>query len=122
MFGPVIWRQTLDLDTGTANNGRFYVVMGSVSGTLPGFQIGGRTLLLNPDVYFRSLIHAPNTVITGQVGTLDVNGRAKARVNIPAGLPAAFVGTRMYHAHGIVNGAGTTIYGTCGPVPLNLVR
>lgn len=100
--GTVQWQ----LHGGTARAGHNYLLLGSLSGTTPGYALpGGGTLGLLPDAYFFFLASNPNTLITSSMGVLNASGNAAASVTIPAGaaLPMAIP---VWHA--FVSFPGTT--------------
>jgi hypothetical protein len=87
--------QNLLLDAGTAQAGRTYFLLGSVSGTTPGLPFGAFTLPLNFDPYFEFTLIVPNApTLFPSLGTLDANGRANVAFSVPPGavfLPATLV-------------------------------
>jgi hypothetical protein len=114
--------QKLTLEAGSANAGKVYLILGSASGTLPGFPLGRLQMLLNPDAYFNLLLVSPNSLILGSVGLLDANGRGTATFVLPAGAPAALAGTRLYHAFVAIKPVVTSFDFTSDPVPLTLLQ
>jgi len=90
---------SLALDAGMGNAGRSYVLLGGVSGTIPGTVLpGGRaTLPLNRD-FFTGIVYrmANNAVFDGFQGTLDGTGAAAAALNLPP-VPGA-AGLTMHFA------------------------
>lgn len=88
--------QTWEIDAGTANANRLYVCAGTLSGTRPGQLLLGANLPLNADVWFNLSLGAANgSVYTNSWGLLDVNGRANASWNFPAGF--GFLNGAMFH-------------------------
>lgn len=91
--------QTLDLAAGAANAGDVYLLLGSVTGTAPGFQIDGFTLPLNVDAYTLATLFAPNAPpLAGSLGTFDANGTAQATFTIAPG-SASLAGLTASHAY-----------------------
>lgn len=86
------------LDAGDANAGRSYYMLGSVSGTTPGFALPYVTVPLVLDAYSFLLIDLPNVLISSQIGTLDGLGQATATFQVPPGTPANLMGVTFYHA------------------------
>lgn len=81
------------LEAGTVNGNRNYILLGSVSGTLPGIPLPGGivTLPLNWDVFMNLTISLANTALFQDfLGTLDAAGSATATMNLPPvpGAPA----------------------------------
>lgn len=91
--------QSFFLDVGPGLGGLSYVVLGSQSGTDPGFPIDALVLPLNVDAYtLVSLLGANQPPFGKTVGTLDAQGQAAASLTIPPGLPPVFAGTQLHHA------------------------
>ncbi len=63
----------------------FYLVLGSLSGTTPGFAVGALTLPLNvPDPYFNLTLQQPNSAsLVDTFGVLSSQGTATASLNVP---------------------------------------
>jgi hypothetical protein len=83
-----------------------YALVGSSSGTSPGFTIGLNAVHvpLNPDPYFDAtllLLNQPPFV--GTFGTFGPSGIATAQFVIPAGLSPTLAGTTLHHAFLAVN-------------------
>ncbi|MBK9387875.1 MAG: hypothetical protein IPN34_23915 [Planctomycetes bacterium] len=84
--------QRLRLDAGLTHAAQSYLVLGSLSGTSPGLALGALTLPLNPDGFLGLTIELANQhPFSASFGTLDAQGRARAAVSIPPGLPGAGV-------------------------------
>ncbi len=99
-------RQKLHLVAGSAQAGRTYLVLGSLTGTQPGMQIGGVHLPLNPDRYMRyAWEHPSQGFLIDTLGTLDANGEAFARIRVTAGPFGALVGTTLHHAYLLIDPA-----------------
>ena len=91
--------QHLALDAGPAHASRPYLVLGSLSGTVPGVPVGAATLPLNPDAYLMLTLGAPNALpLLDGLGVLDPVGRAAARFVLPLGLSPGLAGTAIHHA------------------------
>jgi hypothetical protein len=98
--------QAMHLDAGPANAGNLYIVVGSLSGTRPGFDFGGQHVPLNMDGWFNLTLQAANSaVLSNTMGVLDAQGRATAFFNFPSGYPA-FAGTHIDNAFAAINGSG----------------
>lgn len=95
---------TYNLLAETTNAYRKYVMLGCVTGTIPGFPLpgGNATLPLNWDIFTEyiviPLINTP--IFENFLGTLDENGEGLAHLNIAANLlPPSTVGIVMYYAY-----------------------
>jgi hypothetical protein len=91
---------TFDLIAGTAQAGQSYLVLGSLTGTVPGFNKSFINVPLNWDVYTELTLNFANTTtFTNTMGTFDGLGRSSASLNVLAGqIPATAVGAVLYHA------------------------
>ena len=92
--------QSMQLDAGPTHAGAFCLMVGSLSGTSPGLQIGGFHLPLNPDAYFAFTQHLPGrALMPGSLGVLDAQGRAHARLVVPPRIvTASLAGHHIHHA------------------------
>ncbi len=90
---------TLALDAGAANGGNIYLVLGSVSGTAPGFTLDTFLVPLNIDFYTIISLNTPNVPPLGStLGTLDPSGQAQATVTVPPNT-LNLVGVTLNHAY-----------------------
>ena len=81
---------------GAQGAGASYVLLASISGTSPGFDIGGAHVPLNIDaVTFLFLRVLP--LLPGFSGSLDASGKAQATLPLPSLDPVA-AGTTLYFA------------------------
>jgi hypothetical protein len=89
-----------ELMAGSSQAGQSYFVLGSISGTSPGFTKNGIPVPLNWDAYSDITLELANTaVLSNTFGTLDANGRASASLNVTPGLlPATAIGAVLDHA------------------------
>ncbi|MBM3975613.1 MAG: hypothetical protein FJ299_01330 [Planctomycetes bacterium] len=95
--------------------GHEYLVIGSVSGTRPGLDLGGVHLPLNLDAYTLATLSNPDDgLIRAGRGQLDQLGEALAAFQVPPGLPANLVGLQVHHC-AVVHSQGQIEYVT---VPL----
>ena len=86
----------LELDGGPHMAGWAYLMLGSISGTTPGFPLAsGQVLPLKPDAYTQ-LILTGGAPLSGGAGLLDEAGRATTSLALPAA--PSFVGLRVFHA------------------------
>ena len=125
---PVVMRlvlggtQYFTLLTNSAFAGDVYFMLGSLSGTAPGFTYGGFVLPLNPDPYFNlTLLHPNLPPLSASLGLLDVAGRGSAQLAIPAGLDPALTGVSVYHAYGILEPSTYQLKFTSHPVRLTFL-
>src|SRR5262245_34474141 len=113
--------QTLDLNAGPAFAGALYIVLGSVSGTSPGFPAGAFTLPLNLDGYFLFTLLNPNTgLLANSLGFLGGAGTAQASFNIPPGTDPSLAGLVVNHAYGIVDPVSGAVLGVSNSVAVTL--
>ena len=91
---------SFDLVAGSSESAQQYFLLGSLTGTSPGFSKNGIDVPLNWDVYTDVSLQFANTpVLTDTMGTLDGDGRAVASFNPTPGLiPPAAVGFVLHHA------------------------
>ncbi|MCB9881769.1 MAG: metallophosphoesterase family protein [Planctomycetes bacterium] len=91
--------QRLALDAGTSHVQDLYLLLGSATGSSPGLPLGNVTLPLVPDGYFQVSINAANTgIFQNTLGTLDINGRGNAAIQIGANAPPELLGLTLWHA------------------------
>ena len=77
---PVGGQVTFTMDAGVANGGRAYLLLGSLTGTTPGFGLpGGRVVPINWDALTNVILASlGNPVFQGFMGNLDGTGGATA--------------------------------------------
>ncbi len=111
-----------DLIAGTGHAARLYLMLGSASGTQPGFSIHGQPVPLVPDSYLlASATYANSGAFGGTLGTLDGFGRARSTLTVPSGLPA-LVGLHLDHAFLIVEPTTIRVLQATNAVPLDLTQ
>jgi len=89
------------LQAGAANAGRTYLLLGSVTGTVPGTALpGGLAVLpLNWDLFTDTVLYLLNTpIFSGFLGVLDGAGSAAAQLN-PGPLPPEYEGVILRFAY-----------------------
>lgn len=92
------------LQAGVGEAGKLYSLLGTASGTVPGFPIDGLVLPLNLDAYFFYTLTTPNAPpLAGSVGFLNATGKAAASFTIPAGTSPSLAGATIHHAFAAVN-------------------
>ena len=81
-----------------AHASELYLLLGSLSGTDPGFDAGAVHISLNQDFYFTfSLVHANDPPFLNTFGILDGTGMGSAQLQIPPGL-TSLIGLTAHHA------------------------
>ncbi len=114
-------KAAFSLDAGKNLASDSYVILGSLSGTQPGFDYRGFHVPLNQDSFFWYTLGYPNTApFHSFQGVLDGNGKAKASFSVPYPLPPVFLGLKMYYAFGVLRGASLRF--TSNPVKLGFYR
>lgn len=114
--------QQLTLEAGAANQGSAYLVIGSVTGTSPGFRLGSVTVPLVVDGYTVHTAFTPNTPpLTSSAGVLSASGAATASFTLPAGLASSLIGVKLYHAYVTFDGA-IAVRMASNPVVVTLIQ
>lgn len=91
--------QPLSILTGKDNAFLPYFVLGSLSGTTPGFPFGGETLPLNVDSYTLFTLSNPNSpLLPGSFSGLDFFGAGVCSFNVPPASSPTYIGLSMHHA------------------------
>ena len=101
-----------------------YLLLGSLSGTEPGFPISGLVLPLNADAYTLITLLQPGAPpLAGSLGTLDASGQATASFTLPPGLPPTLAGQVLNHAFVVIEATPTllAVVLASNPVALTLV-
>lgn len=89
-------RVPLWLDLGAGRAGANYVLLGTTSGTAPGFPFQGVHMPLNRDRFLNaSYLHTGGGPFQETTGALDATGRAQATFAPPPGWLAPLVGRRV---------------------------
>jgi hypothetical protein len=101
---PVLFggAQNLALNPGPAFAGDFYFLLGSLSGTAPGFPVDSFLLPLNFDQYFLSTLNANQPPLANSFGMLDGSGQATATFSIPPGL-FVLANATVNHAYAVID-------------------
>lgn len=115
--------QSLALRSAPVNAGKLYVLLGSLSGTIPGVAVGSLVLPLVPDAYFSARLNAPNSApLSGGLGFLDASARASASLALPAGFDASLLGLKAHQAYAVLDVPGSgALLDTSNAVSLMLV-
>ncbi len=110
--------QTLTLAPGPPFADRPYLVLGTMSGTSPGFPVGTIQMPLNFDTYTRfTSLNWNSTDLQNTQGTLSGSGTGVARIRIAPGAWAPMVGETLHHAFILIDGRNYS----SNPVALQLV-
>ncbi|MHC4512774.1 MAG: hypothetical protein ACYTGW_07745 [Planctomycetota bacterium] len=113
--------QQFTLDAGSQHGARFYWILGSLTGTSPGINLGSLHLPLNPDPWTDITIAWANTAwLTNTNGRLDPSGKAQAFFNVPKVTNPKAFGLTFNHAY-VVYDAQSNLHMVSNPVPLRLV-
>ncbi|MEW6743211.1 MAG: lectin like domain-containing protein [Planctomycetota bacterium] len=91
----------LSLDAGITNAQRTYLILGSASGTSPGFTLpGGAHMPLNWDAFTQITLRLLNTpAFADFLGTLDASGTATARFDTLGPVDPVVVGITVHFAY-----------------------
>ncbi|MFH2002349.1 MAG: hypothetical protein ABIK28_21940 [Planctomycetota bacterium] len=94
---------SLGADAGNA--GRPYLLLGTFSGTTPGYSLpGGMVLPLNWDVFTDFIVVTLNTPACANfLGYLDADGEASAHLNSMGPVPASVIGNQAHFAYTLGN-------------------
>jgi hypothetical protein len=94
-----------DLVAGSAHAGELYLLLGTVSGTTPGFEAGPVHVPLNIDFFTDFTGGAANgALLVNTLGLLSPGGIANAFVTLPSGVaPAGLAGLRLDFAYVIAD-------------------
>ena len=92
--------QALALDAGAEHAGGFYLMLGTLSGTSPGWTAGAITVPLNADPYLDlTLLDPAASPLAGSFGFLGPTGQAGGlSFGLPPGTNPALVGLTAHHA------------------------
>jgi hypothetical protein len=91
--------QVLSMDVDDSHAGKSYQVLGTASGTTPGFPYTGQVIPLNPDGYTIFTLLNPNTPpLSGSGGILNSLGQATTVLTVPPGSDPALIGLTFHHA------------------------
>lgn len=114
--------QSFTLDGGPDCGSHFYLILGTVSGTVPGLSVGGVTIPLNQDVYFTRTVVSPNLApLQNTFGTLSAAGEATAAFDLPGGVVPALAGITAHHAAVLIDPQVATLDFASGAVSLEFI-
>ena len=113
--------QRMRLLAGEAYAGLPYVLLGSMATSPRGLPTGGPRLPLAWDGYLKGTLTGTGTAhLDGHFGHLDAKGRSDAAFTLPPGTESSLVGTAVYHAFVVFDGAEPVH--VSNPRPLFLTR
>ncbi len=111
--------QSFELNTCVEHTNDLYVLLGTVSGTAPGFPTAAGVLPLNPDPYFNyTLNHVNQFPLANSFGVLDASGVASASFTLPPAFPG-LLGVVFHHAYLVLDGSLTVSF-VSNAVPLTI--
>ncbi|MDF1800455.1 MAG: hypothetical protein P1V81_14860 [Planctomycetota bacterium] len=109
------------LDGGLGSAGLPYLMLGSTTGTIPGFWVDGLKVNLTYDAFTSFMITNPNKApYSNTFGAFDAFGLASAAINVPAGFLPGLAGATIHHSY-VVFGAGGTIVQTSNATSIDLL-
>ncbi|MCA8943047.1 MAG: aryl-sulfate sulfotransferase [Planctomycetes bacterium] len=111
-----------DLKAGSRFAGRPFLLLGSLTGTGPGIDIGGPRLLpLEYDGYLVFTVSTPNQFPLAYTSpTLDASGNASVSFSLPPGLASFLIGLRIHHAAVVFGAGGAGVELVSNPVTIEL--
>ena len=94
----------LMIEADASAGGRDYAILGSMSGTAPGMQVGGVTLPLNPDYFMSIVYHNLNSPVFQDFhGTSSGAGRAIGTLHVNGPLNPGLAGRTVNFAYLLLN-------------------
>ena len=101
---------TFSIDAGQGSASDLYAIVGTASGTSPGFNTQGFTIPLNPDPWFFLTVTQPNTPpLSNTIGVLDAGGKGAGQLTLPAGAAGALVGLVFDHLYATLTPGATIL-------------
>jgi hypothetical protein len=115
--------QALALHADPARAGEPYLLLGSLTGTVPATPVGGGVALpLVVDDWFQFTLVNPNTPpLQGSFGLLDASAAASAAFVLPSGLTEPLAGLTVHHAFVTFDAVALAPTGASNPVGLTFV-
>lgn len=113
--------QTMTLDAGASYANELYAVLGTVTGTFPGFPIDAVILPINFDAYTILTFVAPNVPpYAGSVSFLDPAGLGLIQFVLPpAAAPPNLIGLTLHHAALVFQLSALQFTLATNPIPLS---
>jgi uncharacterized protein YjiK len=111
--------QSLTLEFGATRAGDYYLLLGTITDTFPGFTFSGVHIPLTVDPYLSwTLAHPNQPPLAMSLGVLDTSGSAAATFSLAPGADPALAGIVLYHSAVVLDSG---VVQASNPVPLNLV-
>jgi hypothetical protein len=92
-----------------------YWIVGSLSGTCPGFPIADTQVPINLDDYLAWTLDPLNTPLVSGLGVLNHGGRAEIQLVVPPATEPALAGTALWHAAVVYDLAPFTVLHISNP-------
>jgi len=108
-------RQEFAIHAGSGQAGRLYALLGTITGTAPGFDFDFAHIPLSVDPYFAFTLAATSESLVGFAGTLNEVGTSFATLDLPGGLGFT-MNTPMHHAFVIVDPVSQFVVQASEPV------
>lgn len=103
------------LNAGSGFGGQPYLLAGSLSGSVPGFDVGPFHVGLNPDLWFDITVFNPAfPLLINTLGVLDAQGQASASIIIPPGI-VGLANIVANHAFVVVSGGNIAFVSNSEP-------
>jgi hypothetical protein len=119
LAGQLGGTQNLALDSGNAHGGELYLVLGSLSGTSPGVDLGVGLLPLNVDSYFNLTLTSPaSTPLVGSVGNLAPDGTGAVALILTPALAQTAIGLTVHHAFVTLGPLGVDFVSNAAPLTI----
>jgi choice-of-anchor B domain-containing protein len=110
---------TFALDGSAVHAGKLYLLLGSLAGTAPGFDLGLVHVPLVQDAYFDySLVHANGPLLVNSFAALDGAGKGSAHFVLPSGFPS-LIGLTAHHAWLAIDPATLQVAFASNALPLS---
>ena len=109
----------LEFQTDPVHAGRPYRLLGSASGTTPGFDVDGVHVWLQQDAVYQTILQNPGFgPLSGFAGTVGPQGEGGGLIDLLQGLPPGFAG-QEYSFAAVVFDGGTAVAAS-NPVTLTI--
>ncbi|TAJ24907.1 MAG: hypothetical protein EPO68_00700 [Planctomycetota bacterium] len=114
--------QRFDLAPGAAYANDIAWIVGTTSGTAPGFQLGSLLLPLNVDAYTLFTAQVPNSpVLPDSLGQFDAHAHRTAKFRLPQGSDPALSGLVGHHAYLVFDAQTLAIVAVSNPIEVKLL-
>jgi hypothetical protein len=110
------------VDVGSQYSGKYYLMLGSLTGVSPGFPLAGHPIPLNWDVWTFLLLTSPNSpLFANSFAPLTFQGEGTATFSILPALLPGYAGLTIDHAALIWDLSNFTLEFVTNPRPVTLV-